>query len=171
MKIIFTSGAHTYRLDAERSARGIEIQIDNEHVPVHVLANELPRVTFIYDGVIQTARIVSDDKRRWIHWNGQTLVLERGEATGARAASHEHKSTSSGIVTAPMPGQVRVILTQVGDWVEEGQSLLLLEAMKMEIRVTATCAGQIVQLDVGAGQTVEREQILATIQAPSATDE
>lgn len=170
MKITFTHAKQTFHLDAERSARGVEIRIDDTRIPVHVLADAAPHVTFVYDDVTHTARVVSDGKRRWVHWNGRTLVLERGEADRSRPARIEREGIGSGIVTAPMPGQVRELLVQSGDWVQEGQPLLLLEAMKMEIRVTAARAGQIVQLDVRMGQTVEREQVLAKIQPANETD-
>ena len=171
MKIIYSRAGQTFHLDAEKSARGIEIQLEGAHVPVHVVVSDAPRVTFVCDGIQHTARVVADGKRRWVHWNGKTFVLERGEAAAGRATRVEHEGAGAGIVTAPMPGQVRGVLAQVGDLVEEGQPLLLLEAMKMEIRVTATRAGQLVEFDVQVGQTVEREQIVARIQDAPDTNE
>lgn len=171
MKIIYNHAAETYLLDVERDASEIEIRIGDEHWTVNVLASELPRLTFSHEGKIQTARIVSDGKRRWVHWNGKTFVLERGADARARGTMHEREGTGSGIVTAPMPGQVRDVLVKVGDFVNEGQTLLLLEAMKMEIRVAATQTGCVAQLDARVGQSVEREQILARIEQAQAKNE
>jgi biotin carboxyl carrier protein len=164
MKFVYSHANQTFAVNAERTPNGIEIQIDGERSPVHILAIEPPRITFLCGDVICTARVASNGKRRWVHWNGTTFVLERGEAATPRVSAPEREGTGSGLVTAPMPGQVRGVLVQRGDWVEEGQPLLLLEAMKMEIRVTATRAGQIVQLDARVGQSVEREQILGRIE-------
>jgi biotin carboxyl carrier protein len=47
--------------------------------------------------------------------------------------------------------------------VTEGQPLILLEAMKMELQITAPQDGIVSALDVTAGQTVERDQLLATV--------
>ena len=165
MKIIFTRAQQSHTLDAARGTNGVEIQIDDAHLPAHIVAVELPRISFLLDGKMQTARVVSDGKKIWVHYAGTVFVLERGEATTTRAVRQEREGIGSGIVTAPMPGQVRAVLTQLGEWVEQGQPLLLLEAMKMEIRVAAACAGKIVEMDVRVGQTVEREQILARIQS------
>lgn len=163
MKILYTIAEQTHTLDAERTPNGFTIQWQDERVQVHLIATELPRLTFLHAGRICTARVASDGKKRWVHYNGKTFVLERGKAH-TRRVSHERQGAGSGIVTAPMPGQVRGVLVKQGEWVQEGQPLFLLEAMKMEIRVTATRAGQIVQLDANMGQTVEREQILCKIQ-------
>ena len=59
-----------------------------------------------------------------------------------------------------MPGIVRQVLVAEGQAVARGQALMLLEAMKMEIRVTAPEAGLVRRVAVTAGQTVERGQAL-----------
>ena len=63
-----------------------------------------------------------------------------------------------------MPGQVRAVNVSEGDAVTKGQTLLLLEAMKMEIRVQAPRDGMVVSVKVKQGQTVEREQLLITLE-------
>jgi acetyl-CoA/propionyl-CoA carboxylase biotin carboxyl carrier protein len=70
---------------------------------------------------------------------------------------------SSGRLTAPMPGQVRTVNVTVGEAVTKGQTLLVLEAMKMEIRIQAPSDGVVERLAVEQGETVEREQVLAEI--------
>jgi biotin carboxyl carrier protein len=62
-----------------------------------------------------------------------------------------------------MPGQVRALNVSEGDAVTKGQTLLVLEAMKMEIRVQAPRDGSVKKLFVKQGQTVEREQVLIEI--------
>jgi biotin carboxyl carrier protein len=64
-----------------------------------------------------------------------------------------------------MPGQVRAVNVSEGDAVTKGQTLLVLEAMKMEIRIQAPRDGKIMKLFVKQGQTVEREQLLIEIEA------
>jgi pyruvate carboxylase len=59
-----------------------------------------------------------------------------------------------------MPGQVRSVAVGVGDAVKKGQTLLTMEAMKMEIRIQALKDGLVKAVHVTQGQTVEREQIL-----------
>ena len=63
-----------------------------------------------------------------------------------------------------MPGQVRALNVSEGDAVTKGQTLLVLEAMKMEIRIHAPQDGVVKKLFVKQGQTVEREQILIEVE-------
>lgn len=165
MKLLYSHNAQMHTLDIERAGDDFEIEINGARARVQVISFAPPRITFLYNGKTVSARVVSDGKKRWVHVEGVAFVLERADAgTQRRHALGGREGTGSGIVTAPMPGQVRGVLVSKGDWVQEGQALLLLEAMKMEIRVTAPHAGQIVQLDTSVGQTVEREQVLARIQ-------
>jgi biotin carboxyl carrier protein len=63
-----------------------------------------------------------------------------------------------------MPGQVRSVSVSAGDAVKKGQTLLTIEAMKMEIRIQALKDGKIKTVHVSQGQTVEREQILIEVE-------
>ena len=77
------------------------------------------------------------------------------------AKSTRRKTSSTGDeLTAQMPGQVMAVLVAAGDTVTRGQTLLVLEAMKMEIRVIAPEEGQIRQVFVQTGAVVERGQKL-----------
>jgi biotin carboxyl carrier protein len=62
-----------------------------------------------------------------------------------------------------MPGLVRSVNIENGEAVSKGQTLLVLEAMKMEIRIQAPKDGTVQKLFVKQGQTVEREQILVEV--------
>ncbi|MGP3772309.1 acetyl/propionyl/methylcrotonyl-CoA carboxylase subunit alpha [Streptomyces sp. SDT5-1] len=74
----------------------------------------------------------------------------------------------AGSLTAPMPGTVTVVKVAVGDQVAAGQSLLVVEAMKMEHVITSPHAGTVSELDVAPGTTVAMDQVLAVV-APEET--
>lgn len=70
-------------------------------------------------------------------------------------------------LNATMHGQVVKVLVHEGDTVTRGQPLVLLEAMKMEIRVNAPHAGRITRLLCQPGQVVERGQLLLALTSES----
>jgi biotin carboxyl carrier protein len=59
-----------------------------------------------------------------------------------------------------MPGRVLDVLVQAGDRVHQGDTLVLLEAMKMELRIQAPADGEVARVLVTPGQVVERGQLL-----------
>jgi biotin carboxyl carrier protein len=87
-------------------------------------------------------------------------MLTKASGAKRRGAGHDH---GSGLV-APMPGLVRSVNIEEGEAVMKGHTLLVLEAMKMEIRIQAPRDGLVKKLLVKQGQTVEREQILIEIE-------
>ncbi|MCH4169744.1 MAG: biotin/lipoyl-binding protein [Lactobacillus sp.] len=67
-------------------------------------------------------------------------------------------------VKAPMPGNILDIKVKVGDTVTEGQTLLILEAMKMENEIVAPQAGVVTGIDTVKNDVVSSGDILLTIQ-------
>jgi len=67
-------------------------------------------------------------------------------------------------VTSEMVANVWKIVVEPGTRVEEGETLMILESMKMEIPVTAPAAGTIVELPVDEGQVVQEGDALARLE-------
>ena len=107
-----------------------------------------------------TTHVVRAGNERHVAVGGDAYTLSLPEKRGSKRGG---AAGGSGDLTAQMPGQVRELLAAEGDAVERGQPILLLEAMKMEIRVTAPVAGTVKRLLVKAGDVVERGQRLAEI--------
>jgi 3-methylcrotonyl-CoA carboxylase alpha subunit len=68
-----------------------------------------------------------------------------------------------GEIHAPMPGLVVEVLVEEGSAVEAGQSVLVVEAMKMQNALTAPLAGQVSEVRVAPGAAVETGQLLLSI--------
>ena len=71
----------------------------------------------------------------------------------------------AGGCSAPMPGVIREVRVQVGETVEAGTVLLVLEAMKMEHQIIAPDAGVVKELRIEVGQMVEPDDVLIVIEA------
>ena len=73
---------------------------------------------------------------------------------------HSHDGEEGGALTAPMPGTVLQLNVAVGDKVEQGQLLLIVEAMKMEHSIVASQDGEIAELRAAVGDFVEADMAL-----------
>ncbi len=155
-------------LDISSSGKIFTLTVDDKTIQAELLHTdrEAPphggngKLNLLIDGQHVTAYISSENTKRWVTVNGQTFVLTK--SSGARKGGHALHA--AGELTAPMPGQVRAVNVSEGEAVTKGQTLLVLEAMKMEIRVHAPQDGVVKKLSVKQGQTVEREQILIEIE-------
>ena len=155
MKINFD----TQTLEINPSGDHYVATMDGKTVSVQVIRAEDGRMDLLIDGQRVNAHVSSDMAKRWVTIDGHTIMLTKtsGAKQGVR---HDH----AGGLIAPMPGQVRSVSVSVGDVVKKGQTLLTMEAMKMEIRIQALKDGRVTALHAAQGQTVEREQILIEVE-------
>lgn len=67
-------------------------------------------------------------------------------------------------VTAPMPGDIDEVLVKVGDVVEAGQPVVVLEAMKMKNQIRTNVGGTVASVEVAAGQSVDYGAVLVSFE-------
>ena len=92
--------------------------------------------------------------------DGQTYEVDVADEADAPPPS---PSADAIEVTAQMPGVVLRVVAQPGEQVHEGEPILVLEAMKMEVGVPAPTDGQVSSIEVEVGQHVANGQTLATL--------
>ncbi|MDF2871035.1 MAG: Biotin carboxyl carrier protein [Anaerocolumna sp.] len=66
-------------------------------------------------------------------------------------------------VSSPMPGKILAVKASIGQSVNRGDVLLILEAMKMENEIVAPEAGTVASINIAVGETVESGSLLATL--------
>ncbi|MFF0432004.1 biotin carboxylase N-terminal domain-containing protein [Streptomyces sp. NPDC004327] len=104
----------------------------------------------------------------WLGRDGDSWHVMDHDPVAAALSGARHGGADT--LAAPMPGTVTVVKVAVGDEVVAGQSLLVVEAMKMEHVISAPHAGTVTELDVTPGTTVAMDQILAVV-TPSDEEE
>ena len=91
-------------------------------------------------------------------------VAPAAAAAAAPAAAPAGGALAAGeVIKSPMPGNILKILASQGQQVKEGETLIILEAMKMENEIVATRAGSVAQIAVSKGQVVETDTPLVVI--------
>ncbi len=113
---------------------------------------------------------VGEELHLWL--DGYLFVYERVDArrVDARRPARQDQAAAGDGILAPMPGTVAEILVQVGDQVELGQTVMIMESMKMELLITAHRAGMILRLAVEPGSQVDKGMRLLELQEPLLED-
>ncbi|AVH58609.1 MULTISPECIES: ATP-binding protein [Streptomyces] len=142
---------------------GVELLRDGQETPLQGAAGPdagaKTRFTFRLDGVAHTFAALPAGT--WLGRDGDAWHVRDHDPVAASLGGAAHAGADS--LTAPMPGTVTVVKVAVGDDVTAGQSLLVVEAMKMEHVISAPHAGTVSELDVTPGTTVAMDQVLAVI--------
>jgi len=96
-----------------------------------------------------------------VHKEQPTIAAPVAEAP---AAAKPAATTGNGMkVVAPLPGTITETKVKVGDVVKEGDTVVILEAMKMQNNIEAECSGTVTSVLVNKGDTVMEGDALVTI--------
>jgi acetyl-CoA/propionyl-CoA carboxylase biotin carboxyl carrier protein len=148
-----------WRLGGAPKPVGFHLRVTEpvEYVPRGGHTVTADRVAVTLDGVRHTFHRAGD----WLGRDGDAWQVRDHDPVAASLSGADR--SGAGSLTAPMPGTVTVVKVAVGDQVAAGQSLLVVEAMKMEHVVSAPHAGTVAELDVTPGATVAMDQVLAVV--------
>ena len=164
--VVRTSGEST-EVEVERVLGGFEVILGDQRRRVEVIR---------LDGVIASLRYVDDGRSYSVsyrrgparHWRigvcSRTFELETLTPVEAIETSAAAVMEGPSRLDAPIPGKVVKVHVNVGDEVEAGQPLVVLEAMKMENELTAEQAGKVIAVHVEPGQTVNAGEPLAELE-------
>ena len=125
------------------------------------------------DGVEFEVELTAKEDGSWdAVVEGKTFNIEVPNAQAAPRArrSGGSKKNKSGTVSANIPGKVVTVEVSLGDVVEEGQVILILEAMKMQNEIQAPISGTVISVSCEEGQAIEANVPLVVIE-PDETDE
>ncbi|MFE2428274.1 acetyl/propionyl/methylcrotonyl-CoA carboxylase subunit alpha [Streptomyces sp. NPDC059373] len=131
---------------------------EGEPVPARLITSDDALAVLEWAGIIHTFHHAG----AWLGRDGDSWQVAGHDPVEAALRGG---AGAGGVDTlaAPMPGTVTVVKVAPGDTVTAGQSLLVVEAMKMEHVITAPHDGTVTELDVTPGSTVAMDQVLAVV--------
>ena len=110
-----------------------------------------------YEVTTESGRVLAYGVRRggetWVFLRGSVYVFEANAGDGARAVRGAHQDLAA--LAAPMPATVVAINVTPGQAVAAGDVLLVLEAMKMELAITAPRDGRVRSIACRVGELVQ----------------
>jgi 3-methylcrotonyl-CoA carboxylase alpha subunit len=102
-------------------------------------------------GATRLVHVASSREGHWVHVDGNVYWIEAGHAERAGG----YAADAVGGLTAPMPATVLSIVAPAGTHVAEGEVVLILEAMKMELPIRAPQSGTVTAIHCSEGQLVQ----------------
>ncbi|HUX20365.1 MAG TPA: biotin/lipoyl-containing protein [Spirochaetia bacterium] len=94
----------------------------------------------------------------------QAAVKPRAPAGQARPNAQRDFVAPAGAVTAPITGTIKEVLVSEGESISQGDRVMMMEAMKMDIEIVAPSAGKLSHVFVKAGDSVKEHQPLFNIE-------
>lgn len=154
------------RYAAEFSVKGnvFTCEIDGKPVRGTLLQMDPPLyVVRLDDGRVVTCEITTQGGQTSIQWQGGRWSTAINEVFGEMSLEDDENDTSASELRAPMPGRIVTIPLAVGTEVKRGDTVVVIEAMKMQNALSSPRAGIIRLVHVKPGDAVEAGQLLVVI--------
>ena len=136
------------------------IPVDEETIALEVLRQPSDKSPTLFVRV--GGRVISvsvrgheDQRVNFVEVNGKPLTVNLEEDSGSDATSESTIGDGPSLVNSPMAGKIASVKTSVGSKVEEGESLMVLEAMKMQNEIASPKKGTVKELYVKHGDLVK----------------
>jgi len=158
--IAFASGAATLHVHYRvHSQSHIDVQVDGAAHRAGVQAWDEEHIRFVLDDVQRTCTLVAQHDTHHVH-----SALGNSELREVpRFPPPAHEEIRGGCL-APMPGKILAVRVEPGQAVNKGDTLVILEAMKMEHEVAAPHDGSVREVRVEAGQQVDAGAVLVILE-------
>ncbi len=123
-------------------------------------------LTILIGGRAYAALIARDKDRRIVDIGGREhIVREPDEAAGGGGEGAQHAAGGGLKIRPPMPGKVIKVQVSVGDAVRKNQTLVIVEAMKMENEIRSEIEGVVRKIHVAPGDLVDPERPMIELEA------
>jgi biotin carboxyl carrier protein len=167
MKLTAELDGETHQLDLQREEGRVFAEVDGRRY--ELLAREIAQGSYllIADGQVYDCRVerlqgesleVNVKNRSYAVTIIDPKRLRGGHGTGAQVGD------GSAQIIAPMPGKVVRVLVEAGALVEAGDSIVVVEAMKMQNELKSPRAGTVTEIRAETGATVNAGDVLAVIE-------
>ena len=159
----FKLGDAEHNLELSRSADGYRLHLADRVIAFDLKTGADGRAWLTVDGVSHEVVIATRGDDVFVHFDGEAYQLRYEHPLKRLAAAGQGSAEDK--VLAPMPGSIVSVQIKVGDAVTKGQTLLVMESMKMETTVTAPRDGVIEAVTYDKGQTFDRDALLLSLVA------
>lgn len=167
-KYNFRINGHDYQVDvnsveggiADVTVNGTDYKVelaDAVPAPAQQAARPAPQATFTAAPAPQTTAQATQPAAQ------APQATAQATAQAAQTATASAPQGKGEVVTAPLPGVILDIKVKVGDAVKAGQTVAVLEAMKMENEIEATASGTVTAVNAGKGDSVLEGAAIITI--------
>lgn len=152
-------GEQTHTIKLQDQHDGMQLQWNDESAAIQVIEKTAHQLTYVWQGVRRGVAFVQQ---------GDTLYLDRGNGNlmiqnTTYAAPVTADAAGDGQIRAPMDGAIVNVLVSTGDSVTKGQTLLILEAMKIQQQIKADVDGVVAETIGQVGQQVKKRQVLLKV--------
>lgn len=157
------------RVSVEARDEGIVVREGDAVLEAEVRRVSPNEIRFLLGDRSVRVFLARDGERTFVSVDGRQYVVSESRADTGRPGGGEDPAAGGSLrIKAPMPGKVTKVAVSEGDEVRKNQTLVIVEAMKMENEIKTSIDGVVARVHVAAGDLVDAERPLVEIERKSA---
>ena len=161
-------GAALHDVRVDRDGGEARIVIGEEEVAFEVVSERDGELVVERDGKRRRLLFARRGEDVWVWLDGETWKLRRAQKTRGDADGDDGATRAE--LSAPMTGKVTRLAVEAGAAVEEGETVVVVEAMKMEHALRAPFAGTVTSMPAVVGNQVDQGEVLAVVEREAPTE-
>lgn len=167
MKILAKNGKHQEEIKIiKRNGPILQVSIGNREYTLDIEKVEAGVYSVLHNGISHNMEIIKSEKKDSYAVNTQYQSFDIEIAPpGSPKEDKKRRGGQNERLTAPIPGKVISVKALAGESVSEGQTIVILSAMKMENELKAPISGIISKLNVKEDDVVKENSVLVEIKA------
>jgi len=163
MTYSFKHNNKIYKISFEDEGDRLVVELEGSKKPIEYKKIDDYLYSIIISGKSHSLAVLKKGKEIQIFFQGNLFNFEAvSEIEQARGG---HAGSGANQISAPMPSRVVKVLKEEGAQVEQGEGVIVVEAMKMESELKSPLSGTIKEIKVSDGDTVEGGDILVLLSA------
>ena len=153
-----------YNVNTEKIDNNINSNINNNISTFKInRIDENTSSVFLY-GIKKNIYTAEDENNIYVAFDGDNFIIEKINDEEKSFDSENEVSGDIDMLKPPMPGSIVKVLVEVDQKVEEGEAIIIVEAMKMETTLYSSITGKVTEINAKEGEQVDPNQILVKIE-------
>ncbi len=149
-------------LDSKINDNNYNVTIGEDSVEFRVIKKALNKLDIIIEDNNKEVYYTSNKDKIFIHLDGKQYIFNKVEDELELESAVFSDNVEN--IIPPMPGTIIKVNVNEGDSVEEGEAVIVVEAMKMETNLYSRISGKVTSVNVKEGDRVDSEDVLVVIE-------
>lgn len=153
-----------YKIKIDDKSNQINATINDDKVQFNYKKISDNIYNFFIDEKFTSVHTAEDENHFYVNLDGNNFIFDKLIEEEKSFDGTEEKQSDKDLITPPMPGSVVKILIEKGQKVSEGDSLIIVEAMKMETTLYSSIDGIITEVNTEEGEQVDSSKVLIVVE-------
>ncbi|MFN3194762.1 MAG: biotin/lipoyl-containing protein [Chlorobiota bacterium] len=149
-------------LESNQIDNNYTVKIDDNTFSFRIVNKESNKLELIIDDNSEEVYYTSHKDKIFLHFNGKQHIFQKVENELELEGSEFSENVEN--IIPPMPGTIIKVNFDIGDNVNEGDAVVVVEAMKMETNLYTRISGKVTEVNVKEGDRVDSEDVLVKIE-------